>query len=478
MAFDHKVDCGIHIRLHVAWRAFCFVIAFFLSSAHAETPHSRADLTYSFAPLVKQAAPAVVNIYATSRVRQPVNPMFNDPFMRQFFGNNMPGGQMATRVQNSLGSGVIVREDGLIVTNNHVIHDADAIRVVLNDRREFPAKIIVHDEHADLAVLRIETDGEKLPTLQLEDSDEAQVGDLVLAIGNPFGVGQTVTNGIVSALGRSAEGISEFNEFIQTDAPINPGNSGGALLSMNGKLLGINAAIFSRDGGSLGIGFAIPANAVRVFVDAAETGKAPVHPWIGLNGQAVTTDIAGSLGMKRPTGLLIDNVTKDGPADKAGIKQGDVLMTLGDRDILDTPSLRTRLSTLKPGVEVPAAIFRNGQLQTLAIIPVAAPETTPRDLKLLDGREPLAGATVENLSPAVTEDMGIINQGTGVIVSAVADGSSAARFGIRTADIILAVNTVKVDTVAKLAELVATPQTQWRMTIRRGDQIINVMFRG
>jgi serine protease Do len=425
-----------------------------------------------------------VNIYATSRVKQQLNPMFDDPFVKRFFGGNVPGGQMATRVQNSLGSGVIVRSDGIIVTNAHVIHNADEIRVALNDKREFPAKVVLKDEHADLAVLRIDTGGEKLPVLELEDSDTAQVGDLVLAIGNPFGVGQTVTNGIISAIGRSAEGISEFNEFIQTDAPINPGNSGGALLSMNGKVWGINAAIYSRDGGSLGIGFAIPANAVRVFVDAAENGTRPLHPWIGVNGQSVTSEIAASLGMKRPTGLLIDNVTADGPAAKAGIKQGDVLMTLADRDISDTPSLRARLGTMKPDTAVPVTVFRDGQLVTLTITPIAAPEIPKRDMTKLTGHEPLAGATIENLSPAVTEELGLVNQGSGVIVSSVIEGSNAANIGIQVGDMILAVNTIKVDSVITLAKIIGAreqaqqqPQ-QWKMTLRRGDQILNFTLQG
>ncbi len=445
----------------------------------AEVPASRADLTYSFAPLVKQAAPAVVNIFASRRVRQEVgSPFASDPFFRQFFGGAMPGGRMATRVQNSLGSGVIVRGDGVIVTNAHVIEGSDDIQVVLNDRREFPAKVVVRDEHADLAVLRIDTDNEKLPSIELADSDKAEVGDLVLAIGNPFGVGQTVTNGIVSALGRSAENLSEYNEFIQTDAPINPGNSGGALLDMRGRLLGINAAIFSRDGGSLGIGFAIPANSVRLFIEAAETGRKPIRPWIGANGQAVTPEIAGSLGMKRPGGLLIDNVTPDSPAAKAGIRQSDVLLALADRDISDTPSLRARLASLKSGDPVTAIVYRDGEMLSLTITPVPAPEKPARDRTTLTGHQPFSGATVENLSPAVTEELGLANIPSGVVVAEVAVNSSASNIGLQPGDIVLAVNGVTIEEVSTLRNLVGRPLSQWRLSIRRGGQVINTVIQG
>jgi serine protease Do len=262
-----------------------------------QVPRDAAEIQLSFAPVVKKAAPAVVNIYARQVQKAVGSSLFNDPFFRQFFGDQF--GQPRERVRNALGSGVIVRADGLIVTNHHVVADANEIRVVLADRREFPAKLVISDEKTDLAILRIDSGGASLPVLAFRDSDELEVGDLVLAIGDPFGVGQTVTSGIISALARTQIGISDLGFFIQTDAAINPGNSGGALIGMDGRLVGINTAIFSQSGGSIGIGFAIPSNMVRVIVAAAESGGRIVRPWIGVTGQPVTPDLARGLGLER-----------------------------------------------------------------------------------------------------------------------------------------------------------------------------------
>jgi serine protease Do len=455
-----------------------FFLCAFAVSAHAEIPESRTEIDLSFAPLVKAASPAVVNIFTSRTVRQQVNPMFDDPFVQRFFGGNVPGGMMRQRVEASLGSGVIIRADGLVVTNAHVIRDASEIRVVLTDRREFPATVALRDDHADLAVLRIDTGGDKLPFLTLADSDKAEVGDLVLAIGNPFGVGQTVTNGIVSALGRSAESLSQYNEFIQTDAPINPGNSGGALLDMSGHLLGINSAIYSRDGGSLGIGFAIPANIVRTTIEAAETGHKPVRPWIGVNGQPVTSDIAATLGLKRPDGLLVDHVTAGSPAAQAGIKQGDVIVLLGDRDIIDMPSMRARLYSTRVDTPLEAVLWRDGAETKVSVTPVAPPETPPRDETRLKGREPFDGATVENISPAVVEDLGTLSTTQGVVISELADNSTATQLGFQVGDVVLAVNGTKIETVKQLVEIAAHPAQQWHLTIRRGDQVINTVLGG
>ncbi|CAN0480566.1 unnamed protein product, partial [Discosporangium mesarthrocarpum] len=271
-------------------------------------PASKAEISLSFAPLVKSAAPAVVNIYTRRVVRaRRISPLFNDPFFRRFFGNQFaPGNRQNQRVQNSLGSGVIVSADGLIVTNHHVIDKADEITVVLTDRREFEAEVVTRDEGTDLAVLRIKANNEKLPFLKLRDSDTLEVGDLVLAIGNPFGVGQTVTSGIVSALARTARGVSDFGFFIQTDAAINPGNSGGALIALDGGLVGINTAIYSRGGGSNGIGFAIPSNMVATVIGSAVSGGQVVRPWLGARGQTVNADLARSLGLSRPSGVLVN----------------------------------------------------------------------------------------------------------------------------------------------------------------------------
>ena len=262
---------------------------------------SMAQVQLTFAPVVKRVAPAVVNVYARSVVQAQVNPFFNDPLFAQFFGATP---EMRQRVQQSLGSGVIVRADGMILTNNHVVEGGTDIVVALSDKREFKAKVLLADPRTDLAVLKIDTKGERLPVVPFADSDEVQVGDLVLAVGDPFGVGQTVTMGIVSALARTQVSASDYQFFIQTDAAINPGNSGGALVTTDGKLAGINTAIYSRSGGSIGIGFAIPANLARRVVEGVEGGQEAARgvklAWIGASGQPVTSDIAASLGLPVP----------------------------------------------------------------------------------------------------------------------------------------------------------------------------------
>ena len=263
------------------------------SAQDRRVPASPAELRLSYAPIVQRVQPAVVNVYA-AKVVQNRNPLLDDPIFRRFFG--VPG-QQPEQMQRSLGSGVMVDASGLVVTNNHVIEGADQVKVSLADKREFEAEIVLKDSRTDLAVLRLKDTKEKFPTLDFANSDELLVGDVVLAIGNPFGVGQTVTHGIISALARTQVGITDYQFFIQTDAAINPGNSGGALVDMTGKLAGINTAIFSRSGGSQGIGFAIPANMVRVVVASAKSGgKAVKRPWLGARLQAVTPEIAETLG--------------------------------------------------------------------------------------------------------------------------------------------------------------------------------------
>ena len=301
------------------------VLAPFAPQAHAQTavPQSAAQIKLSFAPIVKEAAPAVVNVYARRVVAQrQVSPFFNDPFFRRFFGDQGGFGAPRQRVERSLGSGVIISSDGIIITNHHVIKDADEVRVALADRREFDCDIVLDDERTDLAVLRIKDGSGDFPHLKFGDSDKLEVGDIVLAIGNPFGVGQTVTQGIVSAVARTHVGVSDYQFFIQTDASINPGNSGGALVDMSGNLVGINSAIYSRSGGSNGIGFAIPVNMVKLIADAARHGGTVRRPWIGASMQAVTADIAEGMGLDRPRGVLVTRIAKASPAAKAGLKVG------------------------------------------------------------------------------------------------------------------------------------------------------------
>ncbi|MCQ3943433.1 MAG: serine protease, partial [Alphaproteobacteria bacterium] len=303
----------ILVRLFVA---ACALLTVLLPASAQErrAPANAAELTMSYAPIVKRVAPAVVNVYA-ARVVENRNPLLDDPIFRRFFGQGIPREQ----VSRSLGSGVIVDAAGLVMTNNHVIEGATEIKVSLADKREFEAEIVLKDPRTDLAVLRIKDSGERFPALTFADSDDVQVGDIVLAVGNPFGVGQTVTHGIVSAVARTQVGITDYQFFIQTDAAINPGNSGGALVDSGGRLVGINTAIFSRSGGSQGIGFAIPSNMVNVVAASARSGGSAVQrPWRGAKLQLVTPDIAESLGIKRPHGALVAGISANGPAARAG----------------------------------------------------------------------------------------------------------------------------------------------------------------
>jgi len=297
-------------------------------------PQSADQIRLSFAPLVEAVAPAVVNIYTrkTVETRGFQSPLFSDPFFQRFFGNSFPGAPQR-RSENSLGSGVIVSDSGIVVTNHHVINDAEDIQVILRDRREFKATVLLSDERTDLTVLQLDGVSDPLPVVRLGDSDSVLVGDLVLAIGNPFGVGQTVTSGIVSGLARTSVDISDYQSFIQTDAAINPGNSGGALVSMDGSLIGINTAIFSKSGGSQGIGFAIPSAMVQAVLRSAESGAPLLRPWLGFDSRSVDWDIATALGMATPHGVIVESVRANGPADRAGIKPGDIIFSVDGRQV-------------------------------------------------------------------------------------------------------------------------------------------------
>jgi serine protease Do len=445
--------------------------------AEARVPQARQEITLSFAPLVKKVAPAVVNIYTKKVVQERASPFFNDPFFRQFFGNQFFG-VPRQRIQNSLGSGVILSADGIIVTNNHVIDDADQITVVLSDRREFEARVLLADKRADLAVLRIETRGEKLPFLRLMDSDDLQVGDLVLAIGDPFGVGQTVTSGIVSAVARAAEGISDYSYFIQTDAAINPGNSGGALVAMDGRLAGINSAIYSRSGGSLGIGFAIPANMVARVLDAALHGGKVVRPWLGVDTQPVTNDVAASLGLKRPEGVIVRRLDPAGPAAKAGLRVGDIVIAVDGREVDDPGALRFRIASLPVGRQARLTVLRDGAQRQIAMPLEKPPEVPPRNQTRISGQNPFAGATVVNLSPAVDEEMSLDTMTRGVIVTGVETNSPAGQLGLNAGDIIVKVDGTSIDTVATLKQTLRHQSGRWAVVIRRKGKLLSVVVQG
>ena len=444
-------------------------------------PESREQIMLSFAPVVKQVSPAVVNIY-TKRVvsqRPRFSPLFNDPLFKRFFGDDFGMfGMPRERIQSSLGSGVIVRADGLIVTNYHVIKGATEITVVLSDRREFPAELVLQDERTDLSLLHIDAGGEELPFIPFRDSDSAEVGDLVLAIGNPFGVGQTVTSGIISALARTQVGISDFSFFIQTDAAINPGNSGGALVTLDGKLIGINTAIFSRTGGSIGIGFAIPANMVRTVVASAMNGGRVVRPWAGLTGQTLSSDLAEAFGLDRPGGVIVSQVYPGGPAAQAGLRKGDVIVALDGQPVEDYQALRFRVATREIGGEADLEVWRDRQPIMLRLKMLQAPEDPPRDETELQGRNPLAGATVSNLSPALAEELELSGAWDGVIITAIARGSPARRLGFRPGDMILAVNEMEIGAVDDLTAAVENPARRWTISFRREGRTRTVEISG
>ncbi|HUI13906.1 MAG TPA: DegQ family serine endoprotease [Xanthobacteraceae bacterium] len=466
-------------RLHVfaVSGAALVGLALFVGVAGAQgqervVPTSPGQLQLSFAPIVKRVAPAVVNVYA-QHVVENNNPFLADPFFRQFFGA-VPRQQ----VERSLGSGVIVDAAGLVVTNYHVIDGASEIKVALSDKREFPADVVLKDQRSDLAVLRIKGAKERFPTLQFANSDEAQVGDVVLAIGDPFGVGQTVTHGIVSAVARTDVGISDYQFFIQTDAAINPGNSGGPLVDMSGRMVGLNSAIYSRSGGSQGIGFAIPANMVRVVVASAEAGSQTVRrAWLGAKLQQVTPDIADSLGLQRPGGALVASVAADSPAARAGIKTGDVIVSVDGIEVDDPTAFNYRFATKPLGATAQLGVVRQGHSIVIPVTLQSLPDT-PREKVEIRSRSPFRGATVANLSPALADEMRLDPNARGVVVTAVAGGSEAQSIGFQKGDVIVSVNNEKIEKPADLARVAATGSRQWRITLMRGGQQISVMFSG
>jgi Do/DeqQ family serine protease len=442
-------------------------------------PDNEQQIQLSFAPLVRQTSDAVVNIFAARMAREG-SPFANDPFFERFF--NRRGGGNSQRQQNSLGSGVIIDKSGLIVTNNHVIADAATIRVVLDDGNEFQAKIVVRDEDSDLAILQIDT-GSDLPTIPLGDADRLEVGDLVLAIGNPFGVGKTVTSGIVSAVARSRQGLSDFGFFIQTDAAINPGNSGGALINMQGELVGVNTAIFSRSGGSNGIGFAVPSNMVNAVLQAAASGESEggqrrvARPYIGASFQPVTPDIAAQLGMRSPRGALIVQVEQNGPADEAGLQPGDVVLEVNGIEVSGPDALNYRLFTAGVGANVSVGVVRRGQVRNIDV--VLRQEETDANFQEVEvrGSTPFAGSKVADMTPRILRRLRVrTNNTTGAIVTEVERGSVASRF-VQPGDIIRAINGIDIYSVEDLRKMLTNGSRNWRYTIERRGRIIRQFVR-
>ena len=431
-----------------------------------EVPQTREEVQMSYAPLVRDVAPAVVNVYTKKTVQR-------SQVMRDFVGRRFrtgPGTQ--ERVQNSLGSGVILSGDGVIVTNNHVIDGADEFLVVLSDRREYEAELILADERTDLAVLKIDIGEEALPALDYADTRGVEVGDLVLALGNPFGVGQTVTSGIISATARTDVGVSDYAFFLQTDAAVNPGNSGGALVNTRGELVGVNTAIFSRSGGSNGIGFAIPSEMVKRVVDAAVNEGMIVRPWLGIKGQSVTFDIAKAQGLDRPVGVIISEVYEEGPGDDAGLRRGDLVLAIDGREVFDERGLKFLAATRSPGEVSELMVLRSGRERAIDVTLAPPPGATEADLTLLQGRHPFTGASVVELNPRLAEELGRDPFETGVLVMSVLRRAYARRI-VQPGDIIRSIDEQPVRTLDELEAALDRDQGRWSIEIDRNGRRIS-----
>lgn len=451
--------------------ALCGAAAVPASAQRKIPPPSREAAQFSFAPVVKKAAPAVVNIYVRGQAQVQVSPFGDDPFFRRFFGTQ-------ERMQSSLGSGVIVAPDGIVVTNTHVVKlgSRAEIKVVLADKREYDARILSADEKTDIAILKLEN-AENLSSLDFEDSDGLEVGDMVLAIGNPFGVGQTVTQGIVSALARSEIGQSDAQVFIQTDAAINPGNSGGALVDMNGRLVGINTAIFTKSGGSHGIGFAIPSNLVRVIVDSAISGKKFERPWLGAKLEPLTRDVADALGIERAAGAVVTRITPKGPAESAGLEVGDVIVMVDGTDVADARAVFYRLTTRGIGNLTRFDVIRKNRRLPINVALAAAPKAGKDDVRNLTGVHPFDGARVSNIVGATADELGI-EEDDGVVILSVRPNSIAASIGFKTGDVITQVMETPIDNVQTMERILKDKQRSWLISLKRQGKIVQLRVAG
>lgn len=448
------------------------LIASPLVAQDSRVPQSQAEISLTFAPLVRQATPAVVNIYA-SRVVQARSPFQDDPIFGNFFKDF---GQSRPRVQNSLGSGVILSDDGIIVSNYHVVGQATDIRVVLNDRREFQAKVLLGDEESDLAILKLDGAAD-MPHLSLRDSDTVEVGELVLAIGNPFGVGQTVSSGIVSGLARSGTATGNARGyFIQTDAPINPGNSGGALIDVQGQLIGVNTSILTRSGGSNGIGFAIPSALVAQFVQQARAGNTRFErPWAGVSGQPVDAGLSESLGLVVPGGILLSQLHEQSPFRAAGFEVGDVIDAVDGEPVNTPPEMVYRMSVRGIGATAEVTRTRGGVSDTVTVAMIAPPEDPARDERELSDHSVLPGLSVANANPAVITELGLPLQSEGVVV--MAPGPYGARAGLRAGDILRTINGRAIADTQDVAPILAQAAPRIQLEIQRGAQRVLLRFR-
>ncbi|PVA11397.1 serine protease [Pelagivirga sediminicola] len=444
------------------------------SPAFADTrvPASQAEIQLGFVPVVKAVTPAVVNIYARRVIEGRASPFADDPFFGQLFQNF---GAQRPRVENSLGSGVILGSDGIVVSNYHVVGQATDIRVVLNDRREFDARVLLADEESDLAILKV--DAGDLPALTLRDSESVEVGELALAVGNPFGVGQTVSSGIVSGLARSGTVTGNTRGyFIQTDAPINPGNSGGALVDTNGRLIGINTSILSRSGGSNGIGFAIPATLVGQFVQQARAGETVFQrPWAGVSGQPVTYDMAEGLGLRRAGGLILSDMHEASPFGAAGLAPGDVILAVGGREVNNPAEMIYRMTIAGLGTDLAVTALQGGERREIAVPMRPAPDSPPRATLTTGARAAVPGVTLSTINPAVMAEYDLPLTLSGVLVED--PGDIGARAGLRAGDVLRGINGAAVTDSASASAALEAARGRLALDVQRGQRRLTMRFR-
>lgn len=463
-----------------------FLALLFPVSVYGQThaaPQNNAQVQLSFAPLVREVSPAVVNVYTKrSVVAGGGSPFMGDPFFGKFFDRDFFGGQMRQHLESALGSGVIVTGNGLVVTNAHVIRGADEVSVGLKDGNEYVADIVLQDEASDLALLRIkqEDDEAPFPYVTLKPSESLEVGDLVLAIGNPFGVGQTVTSGIISAKGRSSLDINDYNFFIQTDAAINPGNSGGPLVAMDGKVVGINTAIYSRSGGSMGIGFAIPSEMVASVIAAEVNGQVSnngiLRPWLGVSVQDITSDIATSLELDKPEGALVSDVHSASPFIASGLETGDVIIGVNDRKVRNSAELKFIIATVPIGRQANVSVWRNGKVLSMQVEAMAPPNDPPRNDTVLQGNHILKGAVVANFNPAVSVELGLSGDEHGVVVVQAPRGFFART--VKAGDILTQINGHEIDDVEQVDDVLSQGKGQGiEMLINRQGRLVKMFLR-
>ncbi|HEY9040001.1 MAG TPA: trypsin-like peptidase domain-containing protein [Roseovarius sp.] len=442
--------------------------------AQSQVPTSQAEIQLGFVPVVKAVTPAVVNIYARRVIEGRASPFADDPFFGQLFQNF---GAQRPRVENSLGSGVILAPDGIVVSNYHVVGQATDIRVVLNDRREYDATVLLADEESDLAILQL-TGAEDLPALPLRDSESVEVGELVLAVGNPFGVGQTVSSGIVSGLARSGTVTGNTRGyFIQTDAPINPGNSGGALVDTQGRLIGINTSILSRSGGSNGIGFAIPATLVSQFMAQARAGETVFQrPWAGVSGQPLTFDMAEGLGLTRSGGIILSGVHPASPFGAAGLAPGDVILAVDGHEVSGPAEMIYRMTVAGIGADLAVTAVEGGETREITVRMSPPPETPPRATLTTGARAAVPGVTLSTINPAVMAEYDLpLTLANGALV--VDPGDIGARAGLRAGDILLGVDGAAVSTSADASAALEQARGRLALDVQRGQRRLTMRFR-